>query len=414
MAMWLAGAKCGCSEEYTQHSLYPSRVFSSPLSRYEHTLWGHFLCLILTGPATSTQIATLLWHWGGLAPRRGRDGVGSVSPILRSSIAKLRRGAQPFWSDFIDIPSSALHPHWEEGTETEGGLGFHSAFNLLQDANQARAQLECELVQETQELAWRYDNKQSKQAMSHERWGAQMVKQKDATFQVVFSQESLADSIKLPPWCISSAVPLCYMSGVKATAMQQDEEVPAASDPEGSPAPGPSSSPAHPLGTPLPPVPPLPNIPLVGTILVGCQFAEFLAISTHEKQDYSSSSSLNDHHNKRTQVDSQEVKARSEHNSEQGDENMPKLVLGIEPALNKYKSRNLPALFQPNQGHHLSWWWYGGRKFEENWWSVLIWLRLIQGGGANSDMDTVSRNYITCSNTDKVTMPPAQSQGSTK
>ena len=54
------------------------------------------------------------------------------------------------------VPSSALHPHLEEGTQMEGGLGFHPALKLPQDVNQARAQLECELVQETQELAQRY------------------------------------------------------------------------------------------------------------------------------------------------------------------------------------------------------------------------------------------------------------------
>ena len=37
---WLAKAKCGCSEEVHQHSLYPSRVLPSPLSRCEHSLWG--------------------------------------------------------------------------------------------------------------------------------------------------------------------------------------------------------------------------------------------------------------------------------------------------------------------------------------------------------------------------------------
>ena len=35
-------------------------------------------------------------------------------------------------------------------------LGFHPALKLLQDTNQATAQLECELVQETQELDGRY------------------------------------------------------------------------------------------------------------------------------------------------------------------------------------------------------------------------------------------------------------------
>ena len=58
------------------------------------------------------------------------------------------------------------------------------------------------------------------------------------------------------------------MSGVLATIEQKDEDVSAittASEPEGSLTPGPSSSPAHPPGTPPLSVPPLPDIPFVGT-----------------------------------------------------------------------------------------------------------------------------------------------------
>ena len=119
---------------------------------------------------------------------------------------------------------------------------------------------------------------------------------------------------------------LCYMSGTIATAVQQDEDVPAASEPEGSSAPGPSSSPVHPPRTPPLPAPPLPDIPLVGTPLVGFPFSKFLAISTQKKWDCSSSGSLDNHHNKRTCVNSQEVKASSEHSSAQGNEDMPKLI----------------------------------------------------------------------------------------
>ena len=51
----------------------------------------------------------------------------------------------------------------------EGGSGFHPALKLLQDTNQARAHLECELVQETQELPQRYDDIGIKQARRHKR-----------------------------------------------------------------------------------------------------------------------------------------------------------------------------------------------------------------------------------------------------
>ena len=113
-----------------------------------------------------------------------------------------------------------------------------------------------------------------------------MVEQTDATFQEVFSRVSLPDSIKLLPWCISSTVPLHYMSRALTTATQQGKDVPAtttASDPEGSPSAGPLSSPTYPPGTPPLPVPPLPDIPLGGTPLVGYPFADFLAVSTQKK-----------------------------------------------------------------------------------------------------------------------------------
>ena len=174
-SMQPTGAKCGCSEELHQHSLYPLGGLPSPLSRHEHTLWGSFLHPVPTGQAISMQIAPLLWHWGGLALRRGRDGVGSVSPFLRGSMAKLRRGEPHLWSNFIVVPLLAPHPYWEEGTQTEGRLGFHPALKLLQDASQAWAPLECELVQETQELACQYDDRQIKQARRHKRWQAWMV-----------------------------------------------------------------------------------------------------------------------------------------------------------------------------------------------------------------------------------------------
>ena len=97
------------------------------------------------------------------------------------------------------VPMSAPPPHLEEGTQTEGGSGYHPSLNLLHDANQARAQLEYELFQETQELAEKYKHKQAKQARRHVRWQAQMTDQTDATFQDVFSQVSSTETVKILP-----------------------------------------------------------------------------------------------------------------------------------------------------------------------------------------------------------------------
>ena len=228
-------------------------------------------------------------------------------------------------SDLISllVPMSAPPPHLEEGNQTEGGsdchaasaqmegAGFHPALKLLQDNNQAIAQLEYELIQETQELAERYKHKQAKQARRHARWWAQMINQTDATFQEVFSQASLTEAVKLLSWCISTAVPFCYISIAVTTAAQQDEGIPtihepcptaSQSEPHGTLAPGPSGGLTPPPGTSPLPESSLPDIPLAGTPLVRCPFSDFLAVPTQGKQDQSPSSSPDHHNTKRTHV----------------------------------------------------------------------------------------------------------------
>ena len=141
---------------------------------------------------------------------------------------------------------------------------------------------------------------------------------------------SLATSIKLLPWCISFTVPSHYMSGALVNTTQQGKNVPAttvAVKLGESPTLGSSSSPAYLTDTLPPPAPILPDLPFVGTPPVGHPFVEFIAISSQKKWGCSSSSSLNNHCNRRTHVNSQEVKARSDHSSAQDDEDMPKLIL---------------------------------------------------------------------------------------
>ena len=74
----------------------------------------------------------------------------------------------------LSVPSLVSPPHQEEGTQMEEGSGFHPALRCLQNINQARAQLKCELAQETQGLAERYNNWQIKLAWKYERQQAQM------------------------------------------------------------------------------------------------------------------------------------------------------------------------------------------------------------------------------------------------
>ena len=119
------------------------------------------------------------------------------------------------------------------------------------------------------------------------------------------------------------------MSEALATAMQQGENIQsttAAPKPEGSLTLDPLSRPAHPTGPPPPLIPLLPDILFVGTPPVGHSFPGFTASPTLKKWDCFFSSSLCNHHDKRTCISSPEVEVRSRHSSARGNKNMPKLV----------------------------------------------------------------------------------------
>ena len=299
------------------------------------SLWGCFLCPIPTGPAMSLQVTPLLWHRGGPACEGGRGGIESVSLLPGGIVAKFRRGALPLWPHFTVGPFVCLPSPSRMGTQMEERSGFHTALKYLQNIDQSRAKLECDVAKETQRLAQRYDDRQIKLARKYGRWQAQMAEEADAAFHEVFFHVSSTDSIKLLPWCFSFTVPLHYMSDVLATAMQKEEDILvtiSASKLEGSQALEPSDSLA-PWTETLPlPVPPLLDIPFVGTPQVGHPFAWFIASTTQKKWDHSPNSSLSDHHDKGTCVDFQEVEARSEHSFTQGEEDTPALVSEVRPS----------------------------------------------------------------------------------
>ena len=91
-----------------------------------------------------------------------------------------------------------------------------------------------------------------------------MAEKVDATFQEVFSEMSSTDSVRLLPWCISTAanpgmIPIHYMSEALTTTVQQRMDAPVATTAlgsEGSQALASTNNPAHQTGTP-----PLPFFP---------------------------------------------------------------------------------------------------------------------------------------------------------
>ena len=122
-----------------------------------------------------------------------------------------------------------------------------------------------------------------------------MAKEAESTFKEVLPQTSLTNSVKLLPWCISSAVPLHYMNEALTTAVQWEEDVPMTTTvpkPEGTQFPDPTTSLAHHTGTPPPLVPLLLDIPFVGTSHVGCPFAGFIVSPMQKKQNCSPTDTL--------------------------------------------------------------------------------------------------------------------------
>ena len=76
-----------------------------------------------------------------------------------------------------------------------------------------------------------------------------MINRTDATLQDVLSHVSSTEAFKLLPWCVSVAVPFCYISEATTMAVQQDKGIsiisrpcPTAPEPEphGLLVPGPS------------------------------------------------------------------------------------------------------------------------------------------------------------------------------
>ena len=181
-----------------------------------------------------------------------------------------------------DQTVTLLVPKWRES-------GYHPSLKLLQDNNQARAQLEYKLVQEAQDLAQSYECKWAKQVQRHARCWAQLLNQTDATFQEVFLQADSMEAIKLLSWCVTGVVSLHYIGGAVVTATQLIEDVPSMlelcpmepePEPCGWPAPGPSRVFISPPGTSPPLVfSSIPDIPLLCTPLVGHPFPYFSTTS---------------------------------------------------------------------------------------------------------------------------------------
>ena len=237
-----------------------------------------------------------------------------------------------------------------------------------------------------------------------------MTDQTDATFQEVFSQFSSTEAVKLLPWCVSLAVPFHYISGTMTTAAQQDENIPTVPQPcptapkpesYGSPTPGTFGSPIPPpRASPLP-VSSLPDIPLVGTPLVGCPFSDFLAVSSEGKQSHPPSSSPGHHDPRKTYVCSPEVEVGVESSFSWGKQDTPELVPESRPRpCSQQRGQDTTSPPSPSSatvsliGRTAA----GSPKSTKDLGSSSS--GSFQVNVDDSDPDTTSGDWLTCSNTD--------------
>ena len=235
----------------------------------------------------------------------------------------------------LSMPSPAPPPHLEEGIQMEGKLGYNPALQCLQDFDKARAQLESKQSEEAQKLDCKYNARQIKMERRHEQEWARMAQEGDHTFQEVFSMTSLAKSVKLLPWCISTSIPLCHMDDALVAAKQQGKTAPTtvgATKLEEPSAPGLSSSPATSLESLPPAIPLLLDLLFEDISSMGCPFFEFIAGPSQKKGVHSPSRPFGAHHGKRTQIDSPEVEVRIEHSSTWGDDYISKLIPETRPS----------------------------------------------------------------------------------
>ena len=145
----------------------------------------------------------------------------------------------------------------------------------------------------------------------------------------------------------------------------------------------------------------------MGTLPVGCKCADFLAISTQKKQGHSASGSLHNHHNKRTCVNSQEVKARSEHSSAQGSEDMHELILVIGTSFKQQGQKLVSphcsptrATVNPEDGTV-------ARSSKSTRDQASSDSESSRENVDDSDLHTASRDCVSCSDTEKVSVQTA-------
>ena len=231
MPVWLIRAKCGVGKKIFQYSLHPRGTsalylevgtFSRSIASTQLTLdrlhcSGYFLSV--------NQRCCYYVRWGkrvwrhtsisqisyGIGQRRN-----TIFPV--PSLWQFPAGscftsgsAHPDWGRIRQSPCLCLYRRWVRLSSCQypDGRVRVSPFSLTWMGSQSsRAQLECQLIQETQEWAERCEHKQAKQARRHA-GGHRLSTKTNATLQEVLSRwvqwrPFSYCSGAFPWWCLSA------------------------------------------------------------------------------------------------------------------------------------------------------------------------------------------------------------------
>ena len=264
----------------------------------------------------------------------------------------------------------------------------------LQSITWAKAQLEWELAHKWEGLARKYKDQQYRMATKHEDQWARMAEEVDTTFQEVFSETSLTDSVRLLPRCISTttnpgAIPMHYMGEALATTMQWRVDAPAAAtvlEPEGPQAPVSTSSPVHQAGAPPLPIFSMLDIPLIGTPPVGHSLIRFIIDPLHKKQDHSPISAPDSQPGEMAHAETTEANVSSGHRTVQGTGELPEMPPEV-PIEDTVASGSTEEHDSGDNTNHC------GNESTQN---------ELRENTADSDLESAFGDCLTCLNTEEV------------
>ena len=202
--------------------------------------------------------------------------------------------------------------------QTKEVLSFSLALRQLQEATQAKAEIEWGLTLKLEVVTKNYEDQQFRMVQKKEDQWTRVVEQMDTTFREVLSKMSQANLVGLLPWFLSTAAksgvgPACSVSEALTAILHPRVDAPmddTTLELEDTTVQASMSSPTHPVSTP-PPALPTSDIPATGTPVGHLFFALTLSLK-YKKWDCSSNNTPESQSSKRACTGTEEGSISSE------------------------------------------------------------------------------------------------------